>query len=90
MAEPSAYAHWRDSARPAKFFIIDAKAAFPVFLFLLHIRLWTFIIAILATLFFTMLNRFGYSIAVFLRYGRTFVGGRRKMAIPWWTQHGFN
>lgn len=87
MVEPSlgVGAHWRDSARPAKFFIIDAKAAFPVFLFLLHIRLWTFIIAILATLFFTMLNRFGYSVEVFLRYGRTFLAGRRKMAIPWWT-----
>lgn len=77
-------AHWRDSARPAKFFIIDAKAAFPVFLFLLHIKLWTFIIAVLATLFFTMLNRFGYSVEVFLRYGRSFIAGRRKMAIPWW------
>jgi len=81
---PSPSAHWRDSARPAKFFIIDAKAVFPVFLFLLHIRWWTFIIAILATFFFTVLNRFGYSVEVFLRYARSFCAGRRKMAIPWW------
>lgn len=84
MAMPSPSAHWRDSARPAKFFIIDAKAAFPVLLFLVHISMWTFIVAALATFFFTLLNRFGYSVEVFLRYFRTFVGGSRKMAIPWW------
>jgi len=80
----SAGTHWRDSARPAKFFIIDAKAAFPVLLFLLHIRMWTFIIAVLATLFFTMINRFGYSVEVFLRHFRGFISGSRKMSIPWW------
>lgn len=77
-------AHWRDSARSAKFFIIDAKAAFPIFLFLLHIRWWTFIIAISFTLFFTMLNRFGYTVEVFLRFFRAFLAGKRKTAIPWW------
>ena len=80
----SSNAHWRDSARSARFFIIDAQAAFPVVLFLLHIRLWTFIIAIAATFFFTILNRFGYSVIVFLRFTRTFFAGSRKMAIPWW------
>lgn len=81
---PSPNAHWRDSARAARFFIIDAKAAFPIFLFLLHIKSWTFIIAVLATLFFTILNRFGYSVEMFLRYGREFFAGNRKIAIPWW------
>jgi intracellular multiplication protein IcmT len=81
---PSINAHWRDSARPARFFIIDAKAAFPVLLFLLHITWWTFFVAIAATLFFTALNRFGYSVEVFLRLVRSFFSGSRKMAIPWW------
>jgi intracellular multiplication protein IcmT len=82
----SAGAHWRDSARAARFFIIDAKAAFPVMLFLLHIRWWTFIIAMIATFFFTILNRFGYSVEVFLRFTRAFFAGKRKMAIPWWME----
>jgi intracellular multiplication protein IcmT len=81
---PSPNAHWRDSARPAKFFIIDAAAAFPVLLFLVHITLWTFVVAIIAMLFFTILNRFGYSIPVFLRYARSWAAGRRKIASPWW------
>lgn len=81
---PSSNAHWRDSARAARFFIIDAKAAFPIFLFLLHIRLWTFVLAVIVTFFFTLLNRFGYSVEVFLRIGRSFLAGPRKIAVPWW------
>lgn len=84
MKLPPADAHWRDSARPTKFFIFDAKAAFPLLLFLLHMRLWTFIVAIVAWLFFTYLNYRGFSIAVFLRWLRSTLAGKRKMAIPWW------
>lgn len=45
-------AHWRDSARNVRFWIVDSRAAFPLLLFLLHIRLWTFVLAIIATAFF--------------------------------------
>lgn len=84
MHYPSSNAHWRDSAREAKFFIFDAKAAFPLLFFLVHIRLWTFIVAIVTMLFFTLLNRYGFSVDVFLRWLRSFLAGRRKIAIPWW------
>lgn len=81
---PTQNAHWRDSARSAQFFIFDAKAAFPLLLFLLHIKLWTFILAVSAMFFFTILNRFGYSTIVFLRCARSFFAGKRKIALPWW------
>lgn len=81
---PSPNANWRDSARPARFFIIDAKAAFPILLFLLHIKIWTFILALIITLFFSMLNRFGYTTEVFFRSMRSFLAGNRKIAVPWW------
>ena len=84
MQNPSPDAHWRDSARPTRFFIFDAKAAFPLLLFLLHIRLWTLIVAVIAMLFFTILNRYGFSVDVFLRWFRALLGGPRKMAITWW------
>jgi intracellular multiplication protein IcmT len=82
--QSAASAHWRDSARPAKLFIIDANAAFPLLLFLVHIKTWTFIVAISFMLFFTLLRRYGYSISIFLRILRTFFAGSRKVAIPWW------
>lgn len=81
---PSPNAHWRDSARPARFFIVDAKAAFPILLFLIHITIWTFVVAMIAMLFFTTINRFGFSVEVFLRILRAFFAGKRKIAIPWW------
>ena len=78
-------AHWRDSARSAQFFFIDAKAAFPLILFLVHIKMWTFIVAVVMMTFFTLLSRYGYSVEVFLRIFKSKLAGPRKMARPWWT-----
>ncbi len=77
-------AHWRDSARPIRFFIWDGKAAFPMILPFMYMRLWTWGIALVAMMFFSILNRYGFSPIVFLRYLRTKIAGRRKLALPWW------
>jgi len=77
-------AHLRDSARAARFFMIDARAAFPLLLFLLHIKLWTFVLAVIATLFFGILERYGFTLVVFWRWFRTSLVGRRKVSSPWW------
>lgn len=84
MQYPSPDAHWRDSARPARFLIFDAKAAFPLLLFLVHIKMWTFIVAVVTMSFFTLLNKYGFSVEVFFRWFRSLLAGPRKMAIPWW------
>ncbi len=76
--------HWRDTARSAKFFVVDARAAFPIFLFLLHIRYWTAYLAISTIVFFGIIEHYGFSVPVFLRWLRTFLAGPRKMSIPWW------
>ncbi|MCH9744108.1 MAG: IcmT/TraK family protein [Gammaproteobacteria bacterium] len=79
-------AHWRDSARSIRFFIWDGKAAFPMVLFLMYMRIWTLVVAVGTMMFFTILNRYGFSPIVFLRWLRSILAGRRKMAIPWWMQ----
>lgn len=79
-------AHWRNSAKSPRFFIIDAKAAFPLLLFLLHITLWSFILAVSAMIFFGLLEHYGFSLNVFLRWLRGILAGPRKMAIPWWKE----
>jgi intracellular multiplication protein IcmT len=81
---PSPNAHWRDSARYPLLFFVDARAVFPVILCLLHIRIWTISVALAATLFFTVLNHYGFTVAVFGRWLRTNLAGRRKIAAPWW------
>ncbi len=77
-------AHWRDSARNVRFWILDYRATFPLLLFLLHIRLWTFLTAIVATLFFGLIERYGFTLSVFLRWLRAYISGPRKIAKPWW------
>ena len=76
--------HWRDSARAARFFFVDARAAFPLLLWLLHMRLWTFILAIVTMIFFALLEKYGFTLTVFVRWFRNFLGGPHKAAQPWW------
>lgn len=80
----SATASWRDSARSARFFMVDARAAFPVFIFLMHIRLWTGLLVLISAVFFAILEHYGYTIPVFLRWLRTFFAGSIKSSQPWW------
>lgn len=84
MAGFSQGSHWRDSARSARFFIVDARAAFPLLLFLLHIRFWTFGLAIVTMVFFGLLERFGFTIPVFRRWIRNLLAGSYKTSDPWW------
>ena len=79
-------AHWRDSARPIKFFIWDGRAVFPVLILILHIALWTFILTVVLISFFTLLNRFGFTPSVFGRWIRSTIAGPRKSAVPWWME----
>ena len=76
--------HWRDSARAARFFVMDARAAFPLIFCILHIRAWTIMVAVLAMGFFALIERYGFSVPVFLRWLRSFIGGGYKSARPWW------
>lgn len=84
MAEFSADAHWRDSARSARFFMVDARASFPTLIFLLHIAIWTAIVALLSLVMFGVLEHFGFSVPVFLRWIRSFLAGDIKTSQPRW------
>jgi intracellular multiplication protein IcmT len=76
--------HWRDSARRPRFFGIDARISLLLLFFLLHIRVWTFIITLVGISFLATLEAFGFTIEVFLRLLRNQLAGSRKIAIPWW------
>ncbi len=78
--------HWRDSARIPRFYFMDAFAAFPLLLFLLHIKLYTFLIAIGFTLFFIVLEKFKFTVPVFFRWVRSTLAGPLRIAKPWWRE----
>ena len=86
MANFSSSAHWRDSARPARFFFVDARAVFPFVIFLMHIRWWTFWFALVTMIVFTLLERYGFTVPIFLRWSRGLLVGDHKMARPWWRE----
>jgi intracellular multiplication protein IcmT len=77
-------AHWRDSARNVRFWLVDYRACFPLLILLFHVKLWTFLAAIITTLFFAALEHYGFSLIVFGRWLRSFIAGPRKIAQPWW------
>lgn len=86
MARVPTEPHWRDSARSPRFFFVDARAAFPLLLFLLHIRLWSFMLAVITMVFFGALERYGFTLTVFIRWIRSKLAGPRKMAVSWWKE----
>lgn len=51
--------HWRNTQKPARFFIFDARAAVAVMLFLVHMRLWTLLVVIVIMIIFWIFERFG-------------------------------
>lgn len=80
-------AHWRDTARPVRFFFVDYRATFPILFFIVHIRIWTFLLAVAAMVFFAMVERYGFTVTVFMRWLRAYIAGPRKMAQPWWRRN---
>ena len=79
-----ATAHWRDSARSPRFFMVDARAAFPLFIFLMHIRFWTAMLVVISALFFGIIEHYGFTVPVFLRWLRSFLAGSVRTSQPWW------
>lgn len=72
---------WRDTGRRAKFFFVDAMSAFPLVLFLLHIRWWTFFLAIASMLVFWLVERKGFFVPECLRWLRNKISGPRKLGV---------
>lgn len=73
--------HWRNTARPIRFFNVDARAAIFLLIFLVHIRLWTFVLAIGAILFFMILERFGLTLPLAMRRARVWFIGKKRPAL---------
>ena len=75
---------WRDSARRLKFFFLPGQAVYPLFIWIVYSRMWTFYIAIISSLFFAVLFRYGFSPRVFLRMLKCFFAGPVVSSRPWW------
>ncbi|WP_192484602.1 MULTISPECIES: IcmT/TraK family protein [Cysteiniphilum] len=72
------YAHWRDSGRTPKLFMIEAQAFFPIVLTLFHFRTWTVCLSLAAVTLLFILSRYQISLMIFLLNLREWILGREK------------
>jgi intracellular multiplication protein IcmT len=78
-------ASWRDSARELRFFILPGQAVLPIFVALLVEDFWAWVLALVTTVFFSVLHRFGFKPMVFLRIVKCFIAGNVVSSRPWWS-----
>ena len=70
---------WRDTGIAPKIFILDARAIFPLALWLFHWSYWTAVIAVVGVLILYMVQRTGMSPLACCRAIRVaYLGGRRE------------
>lgn len=70
--------HWRNTQKPARFFFLDARAFLAILFFLMHARLWTFVLVLAVMFSFWLFERRGLTFDAALRAIRCwFVGIRR-------------
>ncbi len=70
--------HWRNSMKPARFFMLDARAAWPVLVMLLHMRIYTMIFAVFVMLVFYLLEQRGLSFFSALRAFRVWIVTKKR------------
>jgi intracellular multiplication protein IcmT len=80
---------WRDTMRPVRLWIMDARALIPVMIFLLHWRWSTLYCAGAGIAIFTVLEWFGLTFAGAIRTVRRFAIGRVRPAVPAWRKRRF-
>ena len=73
--------HWRNTQKSARFFMFDARAFTAVFLFLVHARLWTLVLALTVMIIFWLFERRGLTFEAALRSMRSWVLGVNRPGI---------
>ena len=74
--------NWRYTFKPARFFIIDARAAYLVLLWLFYMKIWTFVLLVLVFLILFFIEQRGYSFPSAVRVIRSYFAGRKRSNTP--------
>lgn len=75
--------HWRDTMRPARFFMFDARSALVVVILIFHPRLYTVVFFVIFMFLFYLLERVGLTFEAALRRMRSWLAGVERPAIIW-------
>jgi intracellular multiplication protein IcmT len=82
-------APWRNTAHPVMFWAVEGHAALPLVLWALHIRWWTFWLAVSCVVALTVIRHFGLDARSAYRllgafFVRALAGGRVRASAPRW------
>lgn len=71
---------WRDTARPLRFFIFDARVLGGMVIWALHMSMFTFYLALGSMCIFSALEFFGVTPVCAIRYVKNFWAGEMRLA----------
>jgi intracellular multiplication protein IcmT len=74
--------HWRNSMRPVRFFMLDARASLPFLVLFVYARTSTIIITIIITLIFYFFEKRGLTTPAAMRSLRVWFVGPSRPGIP--------
>lgn len=80
---------WQHASREPKILGIPCMAYTPIFIFLAHMRPWTFVLAIGVIAFFGVLAYFGLTFKVMWARFFHVLRGSIVYARPWWYRNRF-
>jgi intracellular multiplication protein IcmT len=80
---------WRNTMLPIRIYVADARALIPLMVVLVHIRLWTFYVALAGIVIFAVLEWLGLTFPAAVRTARRWIVGRRRSAVPAWKKRRF-
>lgn len=73
--------HWRNTMRPVQFFNMDARAVLPFCILLFYARLVMLAIAVMVTIIFWLVEKFGLTFPAALRKVRMLMVGIHRPAL---------
>jgi len=82
--------HWRNTMKPVRFFMLDARVAIFLMLFIVHMRMWTFLTFVFVCVFFWLLERRGLGFGAAMRTFRTWILGKKRPAWLWIRKRKFH
>jgi intracellular multiplication protein IcmT len=80
---------WRHASAVPTLLKIPCTAYLPIFIWLFHMRWWSFWTAIAVIIFFAALGRFGLTFKVLWAKSLHLIQGSRIYARPWWYRNRF-
>jgi intracellular multiplication protein IcmT len=70
--------HWRNTQKTVRFFTLDARAAIPLFVCVLHFRPYTLAVSVIVVALFYIAERRGLTFEAAIRAFRVFIIGPKR------------